>query len=177
MMNRRRWVFAGAATVICAAAGLYFGIGRPAPPPVLNYSIEAQKSAADQPYYASPSDTFEGGWKFRLHLQPPPSGFLYVVNQGPGQNGTERFWILYSAPVKPRQDVVTGWYVFDQNPGTERLWMVWEPQPAAELNRTGEVKDSAAAARIRDILSELQPETGKPGKATGLATLLELRHR
>lgn len=170
--SRRTWIAGGLAGAVVVAAAVYFGRGtsRPATPPVLTYSIEAQKPGEDKPYVASASETFEALWKFRLHLQPPPSGFLYVVNQGPGQDGTEQWWVLYSAPVMPGAEVVTGWYVFDQNPGTERLWLVWAPQAIADLAKSGKIEDSATAAHLHVSLPTLQ-------SSNALVTRLELRHK
>jgi tRNA A-37 threonylcarbamoyl transferase component Bud32 len=177
--HRRRWIAAAAAAVLAAGSALYFGeaVMRRPTMPSLTYWIEAQKPGEDKPYRAQVADTFEALWKFRLHLKPPRSGFLYLVNQGPGENGAEDWWVLHSAGVTADQEVVTGWYVFDRNPGTERLWLVWVNQPIDELRTTGKVENPSRASRIRDALSAIrsQKETN-PGNPA-LATLLELRHR
>ena len=166
---------------------------------VLTYSIEAQKmrdgKPVGEPYAASAADAFEAGWKFRLRAQSPQSGFLYLINQGPGQSG---FWILYppkasAAALAPNSETLTGWYVFDQNPGTERLWIVWSERPldAVEVPLRsasgGRVESKGAAAEIERLLTGLkrvQRKTDRTGanrvELTGgaeiLGELLELQH-
>jgi serine/threonine protein kinase len=166
---------------------------------ILTYSLEAQKmrdgKTVGEPYAASAGDAFEAGWKFRLRAQSPQSGFLYVINNGPGQSG---FWILYppkasAAALPPNRETLTGWYVFDQNPGTERLWIVWSEQPLDALESPlhqasgGRVESKGAAAEIERLLTGLQrvqrktDRTGATrveltGGAEILGELLELQH-
>jgi hypothetical protein len=87
--------------------------------------------------------------------------------------------------------LVTGWSVFDQNPGTERLWMLWSEHPLDLLlnvirdSPTGEVRDPSAALRILDYLNRLPPASststrdGVQMRAAGdvLGVRLELRHQ
>ena len=148
-----------------------------------------------EPYAASAGDAFEAGWKFRLRAQSPQSGFLYLINKGPGQSG---FWILYPpnasvAALPPNRETLTGWYVFDQNPGTERLWIVWSEQPLDAVESPlrqasgGRVESKGTAAEIERLLTGLkrvQRKTDRTGASrvelTGgaeiLGELLELQH-
>jgi hypothetical protein len=169
-MGKRRWFIGGSAAGTAAlATGLWFGFQ----PPPLTYSLEAQKKSDGQPvgepYVASAADTFEGGWSFRLHIQPHRSGFFYLINKGPDQTGGERFYILYRAPVQPARTLETSWFKFDQNAGTERLWIVWSAQPLDLLEDEGKVTSQAVAAAIDRLLAE--------SKRSRQVELLELKHR
>jgi hypothetical protein len=136
----------------------------------LTYTLEAQKPGA-APYAASTAGTFHAGDKFRLRIESPQTGFLYLITEGPGPNGARRFWLLYppvsgSAALAANRPFVTGWYEFDPNPGTERLWLAFahESVPALQdalaASDEGEVKDPAQAAKVGDFLGRL----GQPSK-------------
>jgi serine/threonine protein kinase len=168
------------------------------PPRVLTYSIEAQKPAA-QPYFASPTDTFEAGWRFRVHAQSPQPGFLYLVNRGLDETGAQRFWLLYprkgaETVLAPDREALTGWYDFDQNAGTERLWLVWSERPvdaienALRESEAGKVVTANSAAALEQLLAGLKKgraTTGSSGewrlewdRGPGLpGELLELKHK
>ena len=203
----RRPVAAGilAAAVVAALAGtgVWFA-RRPVPSPAtpnaaakvrsLNLSLVAQQMAGGKPsgdpYVASPTDTFQGGWRFRVRAEPHQSGFLYLINDGPDESGHDRLFILYPpdgearAPLTAGQPAETGWYVFDANPGTERLWIVWSEQPVEALAASGRVTSPDLERTIRDLLGSLRPgkflaETGSlglEGETGTLGGLLELRH-
>ena len=140
-----------------------------------------------EPYTASVSDTFEGGWRFRLHMRPARAGFLYLVTEGPDKAGAKRLWILYPKPdaaasVTASQDVETRWYVFDANPGTETLWLVWSAAPVEAIQKglsestNGRVESQDTSAIIERLLTEKasrEPE----GKRQLTGELLQLKHR
>jgi eukaryotic-like serine/threonine-protein kinase len=172
-VGRRQWIAAAGAAVVLAAASLYW-YGRAPQIREVTYVIEVQQTADDAPRIAQPSETFAGGTRFRLRMQPPPSGFLSLATLGPGDNGAEQLWILYAAPIESGHEAVTGWYVFDKNPGTEQLWIVWSRNPLAGLEHAGRVDNPAAAEKVRDTLSTLQSAKSAKG---AFARLLELRHQ
>jgi hypothetical protein len=192
--SRRLLVGGGAAGAAAIAAAMWWP--RPAQSSVRCW-IEAQRVRdgveTGAPYMASSSDVFEGGWKFRVRVRAEESGFLYLVNEGLGDNGATRLWVLQppqgsSAAVEAGREIVTRWFVFDQNPGSEKVWIVWSQGPRTALERTpGEVRDPAQAASIRSLLSGLNmvqsagtnPADGvRLRVAEGVAGgLMELRHR
>jgi predicted Ser/Thr protein kinase len=203
----RRWLLVTGA-VCAAAAGAGFWFSRGTQPPaiagrVLTYSIEAQKMQdgrpAGEPYAASPSDSFEGGWRVRLRAQSPQSGFFYVIDQGPDENGAERFWVLYpKAPsdlaVAAKREILTGWSVFDRNPGTEKLWIVWSATAVADIEKflsgteVGRVESQGTARQIERLLAGLGPaqRSAEPNGAIRLESAnsrgilgeaLQLKHR
>ena len=153
---------------------------------------------AGEPYTASAADSFEAGWRFRLRIRPGQPGWLYLVNEGPGDSGAVRYWVLYPkeslvAPLPADQEVVTGWYVFDRNPGTEKVWLVSSDRALASLDdvlrnrRAGEVADPVQAGRIRSILTGLARPTETSAAPSGavqwravegvMGGAIELRHR
>ena len=178
-LSRRQVISVSVAAVLFVTAGIgVYEISHAASklPSALTYTLEEQRTGEEKPHIASPSDTFEAGWKFRLHARPPGSGFLYVVNRGPGPDGSMRYWVLNSEPVDGSSEVVTDWYAFDQNPGTEFLWIVWSQQAIGVLENTGKIENAAIADKIRDILSELQTHSGRTNGDSQAISLM-LRHR
>jgi predicted Ser/Thr protein kinase len=193
-ISRRIMAVGGAAGAAAIAAALWWQ--RPAER-TLRYWIEAQRMRdgveAGAPYLASATDTFEGGWKFRLHVRPEQSGVLYVVNEGPADAGSTRLWVLQppegaSPRVEARRELVTRWFVFDSNPGTEKLWIVWSQEALPAIGQAGEVRDPAQSANIRDLLANLKGAVrpAGPGPADGvqlraaegvMGSLIELRHQ
>ena len=203
VVRKRRvpWmVAAGVALAAVAGVGAWYsgGHGNSAPERALTYTLQAQKPGGE-PYVASTGDTFHGGEKFRLVVESRQAGFLYVINEGPGANGAGRFWILYppetgSGQLEANHALQTGWYVFDRNPGTERLWLVWSDRAVPAFQEAvgggggGEVKGEAEAGRVREFVSGLgwRSKTIRTAKANGvqlrgaegvLGDLVELRHR
>lgn len=197
--NRRPLVVGVAVSALLAVAA-WFAIPTPTPPAeapvVMRYAIEAQRmrqgQSAGEPYTASPSDIFEAGWKFRVTAQSPRGGYLYLINDGPDA-GVNRLWVLYPSradlgkPLAASQPARTGWFVFDRNPGKERLWVLWSASPLPDLDAPvrgeslGKVTDPAAETKLRSLLTKLAP-----GAASQLtlrtsqdlaAALLELQHR
>jgi hypothetical protein len=148
---------------------------------VLKYSIEVQKPGG-APYVASTNDTFHAGERFRLRVESPQAGFLYVIDEGPGANGAKRFWILYpfgstSAGFDAKRPLLTDWSVFDENPGTERLWLTFAERPVETLQEAlgssdkGEVKDNGEAVKIGEFLSGL----GQPSRTVVAGSGVQLR--
>lgn len=139
---------------------------RPAEQPArerrLTYSLTAQKDPKryprSGPFPASRDMVFEAGDQVRLKLSSPQDGFLYIINERPVQaNGSPLFNLLFpnsatnggSAEINAHQTIqipeVTDnpdmdWFVFDQEEGAERIWLIWSAQSVAELEA---VKDRA----------------------------------
>jgi predicted Ser/Thr protein kinase len=121
----RRAALAGVLVLIAGGGVAYWMRGRAAPPPpALAYRLEVQKMADQQPlaepYTASTDETFETGWRFRLHARPSRAGYLYLI----GDDFATRF------------EMTTGWYVFDEHPGTDVLWLVWSERPWEMVEKT-----------------------------------------
>ena len=159
----RRWLLAGASAL--AAGGLTLGISRWTAGPALRYELEAQKEPGQLPYRAAVTDTFRAGWKFRLRLYAAQPGFFYVLTET--AKDVAVIYPLSGEAAQPAGATVTGWYVFDQSPGMERVWVVWSEKPRELLAKPGRA-DQTRDAGIRNLLKRLP--AGMAGE------LLQLRH-
>ena len=176
--------WAGAALL---AAGLGWLLTRSIPPErSLTVSILAQRmkdgAPASEPYVASLNETFESGWRFRLRAESPQAGYFYVLSDARDDAGVNRLWMLSKLSISANQTAETGWNAFDNNPGTERLWIVWAQEPVDLLGAAGRVDNPDLEHRIRDMLAGWKPVSATAniqlrGADTVLGGLLELRHR
>ncbi|HEX5081682.1 MAG TPA: protein kinase [Blastocatellia bacterium] len=177
---------------------------------IIGYSITVQKmlngEPLDEPFEASGSESFESGWKFHLRFSSPQPGYLYLLNEGPAAGAAGNFRLLFpilsvnhsSARIGANEPVVTGWYVFADEPGTEKLWIVWAAAPVNELEAVrdkvnpvdqGIVSDAARRDSIRDWLARrgaskivVERDGGARqiivrGRGDVLASLIRLEHR
>jgi len=118
----------------------------------LNYWVTVQKYRDGKPYgepFRLPGEiNFEKDYRVRLHFGSPQDGHLYIFNEGPLSNGeTAPLNVLFPSPTAnnglslvsngqtvdiPRQS----WFRFDQEEGTEKLWLVWSANAIPELEAT-----------------------------------------
>lgn len=151
-------------------------------------------------------EIFENGYKFRLNVSSPQSGYLYVFNEGADEKTGMSFTIIYptpatnkgSAKVDANQTMQTNWNTFSGQAGTEEFWIVWSALPLAQMeaardaafrNEEGALTDAAMVRTVREFLtkhSDPKPETTKDKmkqqtdvRASGelLVKLVELEHR
>jgi hypothetical protein len=212
--NRKPWLMIGVALVLLAILG---GGGvwawkrgglSAAPEQTLTYSLTVQKMRDAKPYQdefeSSGQEIFENGWKFRMNLNAPQEGYLYLLNEGPAGNAVT-YNVLFpetktnngSPKVAADQKLQTAWMRFDDHQGTEKFWIVYSPAPVKELEAVtdkvndtdqGEIKDSAQSRAVRDFLqkhSATKPEVTKDsarklttvkGKGDVLVNSVELEH-
>lgn len=175
----------------------------------LNYWLTVQKMRDGKPYQepfeSSGQEIFENGWKFRLNAASPQAGHLYLLNEGPDGNGGSSYNLLYPAPpvnngsaqLSANQQMQTGWYVFDENQGTEKFWIVWSLQPVSVLEAVkgvvnpedkGTIKDAGQATAVREFLAKnnsskpamekdsTRNQTNLRGKGDIMVSLSELVH-
>lgn len=177
-------------------------------PEVLTYSLTVQKVFDGRPMGGpeeySGAEMFGNGWKFKFNVTPAEDGHLYLLNAAPQPGGGTEWNVLFPTPknnagqskISGGQKQTFGWYVFDDKPGQERLWIVWSRQPVFELEAaagaatqtTLVIKDPRQVAAVADLLRPW--ENGMPavtvevqqkrtairsGQATW-AYLLKLRH-
>ncbi|HVS83212.1 MAG TPA: serine/threonine-protein kinase [Pyrinomonadaceae bacterium] len=176
----------------------------------LVYSLTVQKMRDGKPYKepfeSSGQEVFENGYKFRLNLSSPQSGYLYVFNEGAPEKDNTDFTIIYptpltnkgSAKVDADQTVQTNWNTFAGETGTEHFWIVWSATAVTQLesardeafkNKEGAITDAAMVRNVKEFLakhSDPKPETNKDTvkqqtdvRANGdlLVKQLELEHR
>jgi len=166
----RRWLIAGLSALLAGAAtyGILQSIPEPSAP-AITYSIEAQKGENELPYTAAPTDIFKAGWKFRLRLHAARPGHFYVLTEAPKEIAVVFPYAGAQSP--PVAASVTGWYVFDNNPGLETLWAIWSEQPLTLLSVSG-IADPSRAASIRELLTKL------PTHPSGIAgERIQLQHQ
>jgi serine/threonine protein kinase len=174
------------------------------------YSIIVQKmrngETLDEPFEASGHESFESGWKFQFHLISPQAGYLYLLNEEPVSGGDVNYRIIFpipyinhgSARIAANEPVKTGWYVFAERPGVEKLWVVWAALAAQPLEAIkdkvnpvdqGVVSGATQRDSIREWLARHAANKISTGKGDGarqtvvrgrgdvLAGLIELEHR
>ena len=170
----------------------------------LTYSLTVQRYRDGRPYQqefqSSGSEIFEGGWKFKLNLVSQQEGFLYLLNQEPG----DRYRLLFPVPWRDNGSAHLGanerretdWYFFDDQTGKERFRVVWAAGPVPQLeavrglvNKTtkGLISDPAHIQAVREFLQEneasqivIDKETNKTNvtaRGPVLVTLIELEHQ
>lgn len=175
----------------------------------LVYSLTVQKMRDDKPYQepfeSSGQEVFENGYKFRLNVSSPQSGYLYVFNEGADEKSAKIFTIIYptpatnkgSAKLDANQSIQTNWNRFAGQAGTEEFWMVWSVSPVAEMETArdeafknrGVLTNADTVRTVREFLtthSDPKPETKKDkvkqqtdvrGSGDLLVKLVELEHR
>ena len=143
------------------------------PERMLSYSFTLQPMRNRKPYGAAfeslGDESVENGSKFRLNFSSPQAGFFYLLGEGGTGGAGASFTILYpdhsrgTDPLQspPGQAIQTEWYVFDQNPGTETLWLVWAASPTPDLESVrrflnpkdkGEISSPSEASAVRQFL-------------------------
>jgi serine/threonine protein kinase len=206
MRRKKTWLALAALVFILALSIILYAT----PERVIGYSIIVQKmrngKELEAPFEASSHESFESGWKFRLRLVSPQSGYLYLLNEGPASDGGEiNYRIIFpissvndgSALIPANKPVLTGWYVFAERPGVEKLWVVWTELAAQPLEAIknkvnpvdrGVVSDAVQQDSIRKWLathaaneiatenSDVAHQSVVRGRGNVVARLIRLNH-
>jgi len=173
------------ALVVVLAAAIIFGLVRnfgPAQPQrSFSYSLMVQKARDGKPVgepFALPGEMiFQADFQIRLLISSPQPGYLYILNEGPVPGaGLPSYNLLFpgegqSAQVAagqtiqiPKQD----WIVFDEQQGTEKMWMVWAAgsvpeleavKPFAQAQDGGAIRDPNRIQAVRTFLEKHQTVT------------------
>ena len=176
---------------------------------LLSYGLTVQKMRSGHPYQdqfeSSGQEIFENGWKFRVRLTSPQTGYLYLLNEGPAAGGATTYNLLSAAsavsanvpPVTANQKTETAWMVFDEHQGTEKFWIVWADQAVPELEAVkgvinakdkGEISNPEQARAVRGFLEKhssdkpeaqkdtVNKQTNLKAKGDVLVHLMELEH-
>jgi serine/threonine protein kinase len=223
--RRRRKIWAAVAALlfmVAVSTGLAVFVSSTGPLPssfalesspserMIGYSITVQKTLngepLDEPFEASGHESFESGWKFRLRLSSPQPGYLYLLNEGPASDGGENYRLLFpispinhgSARIAANEPLLTGWYVFAERPGIEKLWIVWAAAPVNELEavsgKVNSIDQGVVGAAVRrdsirewlarraagKIVTERDGDARQTvirGRDDVLASLIKLEHR
>lgn len=119
----------------------------------LRYSVLVQKTRDGRPYQEpfrlAKEINFEAGYTVRLLFIAEQPGYLYIINEGPQRaNGLPQYNLLFpaestqggNAEVAANQEVqipAQSWFVFDQEEGTEKVWLVWAEKSVPALAAIG----------------------------------------
>jgi hypothetical protein len=185
------------------------GSFRVGPEQSLAYSLTVQKMRDGKPYQdtfeSSGQEIFENGWKFRMNLNSPQEGYLYLLNEGPAAGDSTTYNVLFpeaktnngSPRVTATQKLQTDWMRFDDHQGTEKFWLVWSTSPVKDLEAVtdavndrdqGEIKDAAKNRSVRDFLNQhaspkpdvtkdsAKKQTTIKGKGDVMVSYIELEH-
>jgi serine/threonine protein kinase len=186
----------------------------------LSYSIEARRNPSrylrTKPFATFDNAIFGAGDEIRFYISSPQSGALYVINEGPTQTDElPNFNVLFpdtetnggSPEIRvghmvqiplPSQNLQQDWFVFDQEEGIEKIWLVWSERAVPELEAVkgwanpknhGAVRDPkqrASLSHYLTALSAIKPEverdevskqTKLKGKGETLVWVVKLEHR
>jgi serine/threonine protein kinase len=143
------------------------------PQRTIKYWITVQKYRDGKPYQdpfrLSDDINFEKDYRIRLTITSPQAGQLYLLNEGPvGIDQAPAFNVLYPnesvkglAALKENQEMER-WFQFDEQQGTEKLWLVWSEKEVPEL----EAVKGFANPKDRGVI-------GSPGLRTAVAQFLK----
>jgi hypothetical protein len=141
----------------------------------LRYSV-LKREAAGKFAEVDADSTFRSGDRIRLHVDTNTSGYLYVVMQGSSGNwrllfpssdvegGNNRIEKGASQQIPPGD---TGQFVFDQQSGTEKIFLVLSRKPEADLDKliysitgasTSDRTLMAKASVSNDVVNRLRDE-------------------
>ena len=172
-----------------------------------SYSLTVQKDPVrypgSKPFQLPGEVIFSPGDRIRLSVNTPQPGFLYIINESPdsSQNllfpsstsnaGSAELAAGQSIQIPERGDG----FVFDEQQGTEKLWLIWSAASVPQLEAVkrwanpedrGQIKDIAEQNAIRELLGrtpeanaekdEAQRQTNVRGSTDILIKLVKLEH-
>jgi serine/threonine-protein kinase len=180
---------------------------------VIDYSVTLRKDPKKYPDSAAfqiPGEVvFSPGDRVHFSFISPQDGYLYLINESPPAKGKPAsFNILFPSPTAndgssilaagktiriPEHDIG---FVFDEEQGAEKLWLIWTAKEFAALETlkywanpqdAGEIKDAAQVEGLRAFLDahaappqvttdEISKQTRVTLKADALVKLINLRH-
>lgn len=141
----------------------------------LEYQLVVQKyfegKPFQQPFKATGDEIFGDDWRFRMLMNSPQNGNLYLLTEGKSEKGENELTMLFPHPqvnngtsaVSANQPIETGQMKFDKNQGSEKFWIVWAEKPVDELESVfpfvnpqdlGTIKDSDKEKAVRDFLAK-----------------------
>ncbi len=152
----------------------------PAPPDaerMFNYWITVRKKnrPGEAPFRLPGEILFEAGDKIHISFTSPQDGYLYIINESPlvaGQDSS--FNILFPTMTANQGSALLyagktfqipnheGGIVFDNEQGTEKLYLIWAAAEVAELEPLkkwanpqdkGEIKDPIQIKTLREFLA------------------------
>lgn len=174
----------------------------------LTYSVTVQKMENGRPvgdsYDAAGNELFGDGWRFRFNIEPAQNGFLYLLNEDVGSGNKPKYNVLFptiqnnagASQLSAKQRVEAGWYHFVDQPGVEKLWLIWAVETIPDLDtifrdvirRDGVINDASQISKVQTYLKQYESHTPEvisqqsqkrtviKGKGEILVALVELSH-
>ncbi len=115
----------------------------------ISYWVTVQKyrdgKPFQEPFRLRDDINFEKDYRIRLTVHSPESGRLYLLNEGPpAADQTPTFNVMFpstsannnSAILTANQEIQIPeqtWFSFDNQQGTEKIWLVWAEKDVPEL--------------------------------------------
>lgn len=139
----------------------------------LTYWLSVQRKHDKEPFDSTGERIFDAGSKFWLNFQTTQAGALYLFSEGKNDDGETEWNVMFPTPANNKGDALlpankslrTAGYVFDDERGVVKIWVIWAEQRVPLLDDL--VKKSLDAA------PEAQGVIGEP---KSLRSFVE-RHR
>jgi hypothetical protein len=162
-----------------------------------NYWLTVQETRDGEdygaPYKSNGNDTFDMGDKFQLNVLSLDSGYLYVFNERPPEEGSTSFRLIYpkravndgSASVGGNQPIHSEWIAFQGPPGTDNYWIVWSALPLTELEsaKNEALKHPQAGltdqnlVKVKEYLKRLDTEVNARASRMSASQEVQVRKR
>jgi serine/threonine protein kinase len=178
-------------------------------PQVISYYLTVQRYRDNKPYkepFRSLDDfIFESGYRVAISFKNQHAGYVYLINETKNEKGETDYYLLF-----PTRNVNNGMpYVsggttsetsliqFDNNAGTEKVWLIWSVAENPDLakarqdafsDKNHRIKNSESINKLVEILrvspelkiEEIKEESNQrkiiSGNGDTLIHLFELKH-
>jgi serine/threonine protein kinase len=132
----------------------------------LNYWILVQKYRDGRPYQEPirlrDDINFEKDYRLRLNISSAERGYLYLLNEGPQLKGEAPSFIVMfpsattnqlSARLNANEQIQIpeqSWFRFDDQRGTEKIWLVWADHVVDELEAVKRFSNDSEKGLVGD---------------------------
>ena len=182
-----KWVAIAAAIVVVAVAAWLFSSQKTTDTvdpvmakPAFSYWVMVQKyrdgKPYQQPFRLASEVVFEDDYHVQFNVSAAAQGHLYILNESPESvNGLPDYVTLFPSPTAndgkselgANQQIaiptIGDGFVFAQDQGTEKLWLIWSSKrlPDLEVVKSlanskdkGQITDPAQIRAIRDLIAK-----------------------
>lgn len=216
-----KWVAVAAVIAVVAIAAWLFTKQKPTAvieplvaKPAFSYWVMVQKYRDNKPYQTpfrlASEVVFEDDYHVQFNVSAARQGFLYIINESPEPvNGLPEYVTLFPSPTANDNKSELGanqqiniptigdGFVFREDQGTEKLWLIWSSKRLPELEIVkslanpkdkGQVTNPEQIRTIRDLIAKhsaipvtiAKDDTDKVTKVSGsgdvLLHLIKLEH-
>lgn len=162
---------------------------------LLTYSITVQRFRGNKPYKEqftlAGEIIFETDYRIQVNVSSPQAGYLYIFNEGPpeGSAPTEFLQLFPTTTANsgssflPANQVIQipekSWFEFDQQQGTEKIWLVFSGDAVRELDALGVanpqnrglITDVEGNKTIQNLLTSHAAQSSKAEKGNNQTTV------